>query len=95
VRVVHEPLTVERTLSAAKREAELMAAAEQLGEQRRRWAMNAMASSAAVWLALGLPEPWNVLVTLALVVLALRLLANIVSSWFDGVGASPEDMFYQ
>jgi len=94
VRVVPEPLRVEATLSGAKREAELLAAAERRGAQRRRLSMVAVVAIVCMPLAGTVTEPWNAFTVFGLAYIALRALATMALSWLERYAGSPDDFYY-
>lgn len=95
VRVVPEPLTVEGTLTSAKREAELLNATRLRAAHTRRAVVRGIASLAALAIALDMAAPWNALLAFGLVLVAARSAVTILESRFGRFGGSPEDFFYQ
>jgi hypothetical protein len=95
VSAVAEPLATTRTLTEAKREAELLATAVHRSERRRNWAAQALTGICAIVFAVGLPMPWAFIVTVALGIFALRCLALILGSALAATNYSHTDFFYQ
>jgi len=95
VHAVPTPLAVTRTLSGAKREAELLSATAVEIERRKGWIGQLFASVAAVFIAVGFAEPWNMFAAFAFTGTALHALAKLVGSWINRWAGHLDDLFYQ
>ncbi len=95
VRVLSEPIAVTETLSEAKRFAESITAAHQTRYRRITWSVHFAAAVAALIVALGLAEPWNMFVSFAMAGAALRSLTALLRSWIEPHVAFLDDLFYQ
>lgn len=95
VQEVPTPLAITRTLSGAKREAELLSANVAESERRKAWTGQLLASIAAAFISIGFAEPWNMFASFAFTGTALYALAKIVGSWISRWVGHPKDVFYQ
>jgi hypothetical protein len=95
VRVFSGPLAVTETLSEAKRFAESITAASQTRYRRITWSVHFAASVAALVVALGLADPWNMFVSFTMAGAALRSLTALLRSWLEPHVAFLDDLFYQ
>ena len=95
VHVVNPPLATTRTLSEAKREAELHRAETHRADVMHRWLATLISSICAMVFAAGAPVPWNFFLTLALATLCLRAIGFMLGLALSRWTASVDDLFYQ
>jgi hypothetical protein len=90
-----QPLAVARTLSECKREAELLAAAHNRAELRKRHLAYLVLSPCAAILLIGSSAVLNVLIVATLATLATRSLGVIAGTVLWRSVGSWDDVFYQ
>lgn len=95
VRLTDEPLATARTLAAAKREAELLVAANRRSALRRRWIATALLASGSTVFTAGAAAPWGFVLTFALVVIAIRSVGLLTGMLLAPFVSQHDDLIYQ